>query len=637
MDEKEKQKIQEELQKIKGRKEAALKKASEELEKVDQNRDPQTYAEGQDEVNRRNEELEKINKEINSFNKVNEDIENLNIEPLKKDMKQKEETLNKVKDELKKLNEQKDPKLYSEIEYEISRRQEEFNKSKEAYDTAINKEKELKTKIENLKDIFSKKYHIDVKETNKDSKKNDQNKDNNQKDNNQKDNNQSASSKKPERDENGNLKNPPVMRPTTTLAKPAEKKYIPERDENGNLKNPPVLRPTTTLAKVDKKLSIVYSGKDNKYIVMNFEGILEGAKIEDEKVKSNYIKNMTDILSQPIDAINFKNKKEKIEYLKNEFDEEELAHIFGEEYEKTMKKMAKTYDPQLLVLLADLDMNFANKYINELSKDKDEEKQPLPYSMKYNLKGMKKNHKNNKMSFIQRIRTNRMAKRNYKMGVAEYVSDDKSRKWLAVPAAGLLAAGGIALANQDKEEEKPEQDYTPKVTDATQEAPVKSTVEEYIVEEDINQDNKADLSLGSKVNLSDGLTYTEDSLGNGVTGKIGEVSWRPAGEYTIDRVAIYHDGTLLENLSAEGTNVDEVVRKYAKQLGIEPSEIEQKAHICLGEKHVGPTGWLNMKEMSMQDIKNNISKTYEELQKEKEANNKQQAQKATQEQNHESR
>ena len=38
-----------------------------------------------------------------------------------------------------------------------------------------------------------------------------------------------------------------------------------------------------------------------------------------------------------------------------------------------------------------------------------------------------------------------------------------------------------------------------------------------------------------------------------------------------------------------------------------------------------------MEEVSMQDLKNNISKTYEELQQEKAANSKQQSQKTNQE------
>lgn len=719
MDEKKAQKIQEELEKIKEIKELALKKSQEELNKIDQEREPQIYAEGKQEINARKKELEDINSEIKSFKKANKDIKDLNIEAIKKDKVQKTEALKKAKDELAKLDPVKDPKSYKDVQNEVERRQEELNEVDEKYKEINNKEKNLNDLIE----TFNKKYHIDKKE----QENNDDNNGTLAKQIAEKESEVRAAEKrmanfgrsgfdgqtelekyKKLMKELEELKSGKVNKEDTKKdeeAKNKDKKYYsptqeeieeymklrnkgyddnspemkeffknlaekrankPERDENGNLKYPPVEQKTPTLPvkttaqtkivkkeDLNKKLSIIYSGKDNKYIVSNFEKILAEVKFENENDKLNHIKNMTEKLSKPIDAINFKNKKEKLEYLKNEFNEEELTHIFGEKYKKTMKKMAKTYDPQLLVLLADLDMNFAKKYISELSKGKEDEKEELPYSMKYNLKGMRKNHKENKMSFIQRIRTNRMAKKNYQKGVAEYVSDDKSRKWLAVPVIGVLAAGGLAITNNDKTPEKPDQAHTPEITDNTPDISAEKETEkqeqaptipsdeiEKAVEQALNdtdRNNTDDLSLGSRVNLSAGITYTEDSLGNGLTGKIGELSWRPAGDYTIDRVAIYYNGTLLENLSTEGTNVDEAVRKYAKELGVDSSKIVQKAHVCLGEKHNGATGWLNMEEVSMQDLKNNISKTYEELQQEKAANSKQQSQKTNKEQNYEDR
>lgn len=450
-----------------------------------------------------------------------------------------------------------------------------------------------------------------------------------------------------ERDENGNLKYPPVEQKTPTLpAKPIEKIPVPNKEDDKKKEDEePKKLP-------DYALSIVYNGKDNTYNVSNYESILARSVFDTEEEKNNHIKEMTKIFSKPIEGINFKNKKAKINYLKNEFAEDDLKYIFGDNYNKVMKKMAKEYDPQLLVILSDLDMNYAKKYINELSKNKDEEKDKLPYKMKYNLKGMRKNHKNNKMSLFQRIRTNRMAKKNHDKGVAEYIPDDRSRAWLAIPIIGLLAAGGHAIATHDKSNDEPVKDQTPEVTDTTkpentQKDPIGPTKPELPTDEIINavdqvmedtvKNNTDDLVLGSRVTLSDGVTYAEDSLQNGIKGEIGEVSWRPAGDYTIDRVAIYHNGKLLENISAEGTNVDETVRKYAEKLGVNPSEIDQKAHICVGEKHNGATGWINMEETSMQELKNNISKTYDQLQQEKAVNNQQQTQKTSQEQDHEDR
>ena len=61
--------------------------------------------------------------------------------------------------------------------------------------------------------------------------------------------------------------------------------------------------------------------------------------------------------------------------------------------------------------------------------------------MKYNLKDMRKNHKRTGLSLFQRMRINKIAKKNHEKGVAEYIPDDKSKKWLIFPIVGALAAG----------------------------------------------------------------------------------------------------------------------------------------------------------------------------------------------------
>ncbi|MBP3502012.1 MAG: hypothetical protein J6K42_00815 [Clostridia bacterium] len=648
----------------------ALKKAQEELNKFDQRRDPQTYAEGENEVSKRQEELNKVDEEykkiineekdlkeklsdlLESFNKKYhiEKEEKQNQKPVKKEEKENSNTNVEEKDD----NKEKLAKQIAEKEAEIKASEKRMsNFGSHGFDgqAELAKYKKLMKELEELKSGKVNKENI---------KKDNENRDKNKK---------YYSPTQEEIEEYMNLRNkgyddnsPEMKEFLKNLTKKREMQL--ERDENGNLKYLPAEQKTTTTLpaksiektkqietdNVDERLSIIYSGKDNKYIVSNFEKILAKVEFENENDKLKYISDITKKLSQPIEAKNFKNKKAKLEYLKDEFDEEDLKYIFGEKYNKTMKKMAKTYDPQLLVLLSDLDMDYAKKYINELSKGEDDKKEKLPYSMKYNLKGMRKNHKENKMSFIQRIRANRMAKKNHEKGVAEYVPDDKSRKWLAVPVIGALAAGGIAIANNENTQEQPKQDHTPDISvgvkpenqnknqNKNQEIPTDEIINAVDqVSKDTVKNNTDDLVLGSRVNLQDGVTYAENSLQGGIKGKIGEVSWRPAGDYTIDRVAIYHNGKLLENISAEGTNVDETVRKYAEKLGVNPSEIDQKAHICVGEKHDGATGWIDMEETSMQELKNSISKTYNQLQQEKAVNNKQQTQKTTQEQDHEDR
>ena len=464
------------------------------------------------------------------------------------------------------------------------------------------------------------------------------------------------------RNENGDLKYPivPVNNEKTT---DDDKKYeivpvdenIPESDKTENSEN-----------KKDKRLEIVYDGKNNQYILKNYKD--ENLVFYTEEEKKKYFETLDRVYSKPVAGKKFKSKKKKIRYIEGSFknDKENLKEILGD---KKLKDIAKYCDPQLLVMLANINVIYAKQYVRELSKGKDDKKEPVEYSMKYNLKDMRKNHKRTRLSLLQRMRINKMAKKNHEKGVAEYIPDDKSRKWLIFPIVGALAAGGIALANNQKNNEKqvqPKQEYTDttnpggnlekttgqtttehtseRTTTTTKTAnkpsvqDVPSTLDKSVVDTSGNdrKNENQGLVLGSKVSMPAGVTYTQDSLENGAKGVIGELSYRPEGEYVIDRVALWYDGKLQANLGTAGTDVNQEIEKIAKKLGVNPSEIVQKAHICLGENHDAPTGWIKADEFSMDDVKANISKTYDQIQQEKVAKQTQ-TQKNTQQQDHEDR
>ena len=464
------------------------------------------------------------------------------------------------------------------------------------------------------------------------------------------------------RNENGDLKYPivPVNNEKTT---DDDKKYeivpvdenIPESDKTENSEN-----------KKDKRLEIVYDGKNNQYILKNYKD--ENLVFYTEEEKKKYFETLDRVYSKPVAGKKFKSKKKKIRYIEGSFknDKENLKEILGD---KKLKDIAKYCDPQLLVMLANINVIYAKQYVRELLKGKDDKKEPVEYSMKYNLKDMRKNHKRTRLSLLQRMRINKMAKKNHEKGVAEYIPDDKSRKWLIFPIVGALAAGGIALANNQKNDEKqvqPKQEYTDttnpggnlekttgqtttehtseRTTTTTKTAnkpsvqDVPSTLDKSVVDTSGNdrKNENQGLVLGSKVSMPAGVTYTQDSLENGAKGVIGELSYRPEGEYVIDRVALWYDGKLQANLGTAGTDVNQEIEKIAKKLGVNPSEIVQKAHICLGENHDAPTGWIKADEFSMDDIKANISKTYDQIQQEKVAKQTQ-TQKNTQQQDHEDR
>lgn len=652
--------------------EEKLKKTSENMRKAKENGNDEQYA-------RESSNHTKLTEEIRSLQKTKEAFEKIN-----RQIKDKQKQLNSISNRMK--NARKDGK------------NDEYDKLKAEYDKVHKEIKELVNERQNKlinenREIFG---GIDEKKSIDKDKKDGESKKSSDKD--KKDEeyerslieryaeliNQGYDVDSPEliefykeiakerkikieqekgiRNENGDLKYPivPVNNEKTT---DDDKKYeivpvdenIPESDKTENSEN-----------KKDKRLEIVYDGKNNQYILKNYKD--ENLVFYTEEEKKKYFETLDRVYSKPVAGKKFKSKKKKIRYIEGSFknDKENLKEILGD---KKLKDIAKYCDPQLLVMLANINVIYAKQYVRELSKGKDDKKEPVEYSMKYNLKDMRKNHKRTRLSLLQRMRINKMAKKNHEKGVAEYIPDDKSRKWLIFPIVGALAAGGIALANNQKNNEKqvqPKQEYTDttnpggnlekttgqtttehtseRTTTTTKTAnkpsvqDVPSTLDKSVVDTSGNdrKNENQGLVLGSKVSMPAGVTYTQDSLENGAKGVIGELSYRPEGEYVIDRVALWYDGKLQANLGTAGTDVNQEIEKIAKKLGVNPSEIVQKAHICLGENHDAPTGWIKADEFSMDDIKANLSKTYDQIQQEKVAKQTQ-TQKNTQQQDHEDR
>ena len=644
--------------------EEKLKKTSENMRKAKENGNDEQYArkDGKnDEYDKLKAEYDKVHKEIKELvnerqNKLineNREIfggidEKKSIDKDKKDGESKKSSDKDKKDGESKKSSDKDKK--DSESKESSDKDKKDGESKKSSDKDKKDEEYERSLIERYAELINQGYDVDspeliefYKEIAKERK-------------------IKIEQEKGIRNENGDLKYPivPVNNEKTT---DDDKKYeivpvdenIPESDKTENSEN-----------KKDKRLEIVYDGKNNQYILKNYKD--ENLVFYTEEEKKKYFETLDRVYSKPVAGKKFKSKKKKIRYIEGSFknDKENLKEILGD---KKLKDIAKYCDPQLLVMLANINVIYAKQYVRELSKGKDDKKEPVEYSMKYNLKDMRKNHKRTRLSLLQRMRINKMAKKNHEKGVAEYIPDDKSRKWLIFPIVGALAAGGIALANNQKNNEKqvqPKQEYTDttnpggnlekttgqtttehtseRTTTTTKTAnkpsvqDVPSTLDKSVVDTSGNdrKNENQGLVLGSKVSMPAGVTYTQDSLENGAKGVIGELSYRPEGEYVIDRVALWYDGKLQANLGTAGTDVNQEIEKIAKKLGVNPSEIVQKAHICLGENHDAPTGWIKADEFSMDDIKANISKTYDQIQQEKVAKQTQ-TQKNTQQQDHEDR
>ena len=665
--------------------EEKLKKTSENMRKAKENGNDEQYE-------RESSNHTKLTEEIRSLQKTKEAFEKIN-----RQIKDKQKQLNSISNRMK--NARKDGKNdeYDKLKAEYDKVHKEIKELvNERQNKLINENREIFGGIDEKKSIDKDKKDGESKKSSDKDKKDGESKESSDKD--KKDEeyerslieryaeliNQGYDVDSPEliefykeiakerkikieqekgiRNENGDLKYPivPVNNEKTT---DDDKKYeivpvdenIPESDKTENSEN-----------KKDKRLEIVYDGKNNQYILKNYKD--ENLVFYTEEEKKKYFETLDRVYSKPVAGKKFKSKKKKIRYIEGSFknDKENLKEILGD---KKLKDIAKYCDPQLLVMLANINVIYAKQYVRELSKGKDDKKEPVEYSMKYNLKDMRKNHKRTRLSLLQRMRINKMAKKNHEKGVAEYIPDDKSRKWLIFPIVGALAAGGIALANNQKNNEKqvqPKQEYTDttnpggnlekttgqtttehtseRTTTTTKTAnkpsvqDVPSTLDKSVVDTSGNdrKNENQGLVLGSKVSMPAGVTYTQDSLENGAKGVIGELSYRPEGEYVIDRVALWYDGKLQANLGTAGTDVNQEIEKIAKKLGVNPSEIVQKAHICLGENHDAPTGWIKADEFSMDDIKANISKTYDQIQQEKVAKQTQ-TQKNTQQQDHEDR
>ena len=678
--------------------EEKLKKTSENMRKAKENGNDEQYA-------RESSNHTKLTEEIRSLQKTKEAFEKIN-----RQIKEKQKQLNSISNRMK--NARKDGKNdeYDKLKAEYDKVHKEIKELvNERQNKLINENREIFGGIDEKKSIDKDKKDGESKESSDKDKKDGESKKSSDKD--KKDGESKKSSDKDKKDEEYerslieryadlinqgyDVDSPELIEFYKEIAKERKIKIEQEkgiRNENGDLKYPivPVNNEKTTdddkkyeivpvdenipesdktensENKKDKRLEIVYDGKNNQYILKNYKD--ENLVFYTEEEKKKYFETLDRVYSKPVAGKKFKSKKKKIRYIEGSFknDKENLKEILGD---KKLKDIAKYCDPQLLVMLANINVIYAKQYVRELSKGKDDKKEPVEYSMKYNLKDMRKNHKRTRLSLLQRMRINKMAKKNHEKGVAEYIPDDKSRKWLIFPIVGALAAGGIALANNQKNNEKqvqPKQEYTDttnpggnlekttgqtttehtseRTTTTTKTAnkpsvqDVPSTLDKSVVDTSGNdrKNENQGLVLGSKVSMPAGVTYTQDSLENGAKGVIGELSYRPEGEYVIDRVALWYDGKLQANLGTAGTDVNQEIEKIAKKLGVNPSEIVQKAHICLGENHDAPTGWIKADEFSMDDIKANISKTYDQIQQEKVAKQTQ-TQKNTQQQDHEDR
>lgn len=135
----------------------------------------------------------------------------------------------------------------------------------------------------------------------------------------------------------------------------------------------------------NEKVDVIYSAEKNQYIIKITQK--DGVETEVRPAKI------------------FKSKNEKEEFINEIFiDEDDKKYVFGDNYEKALKKC----DIQLIDILSDIDMDYAREYIDCVLNKK---KKEFQHSIVYDLS---KIQENKKMSLFDKIRIKLLARKNNK-------------------------------------------------------------------------------------------------------------------------------------------------------------------------------------------------------------------------------
>lgn len=129
------------------------------------------------------------------------------------------------------------------------------------------------------------------------------------------------------------------------------------------------------------------------------------------------------------------------------------------------------------------------------------------------------------------------------------------------------------------------------------------------VEENIEQEEQVIVNIGDKIKVSNGLRYTANCLGHGNSNEIGAVSWRPATDYFIDKVAFCYDGKVLGIMNSEENDIENELKKYATQYKIDIEKINTSVLLSLVPGY-HDTGWA---QISIENLKQNKSNKEQNL------------------------
>ena len=120
----------------------------------------------------------------------------------------------------------------------------------------------------------------------------------------------------------------------------------------------------------------------------------------------------------------------------------------------------------------------------------------------------------------------------------------------------------------------------------------------------INKEQEIKINISDRILVPDGVRYTADCLGGGNSNCIGAVSWRPATEYSIDRVAFVYEGRVIDIMNNGDTDVIQRLNDLAEMYNIDKSSIQTSVLLSL-VPGIGDTGWANI---SVEKMEENVVK-----------------------------
>jgi len=369
-----------------------------------------------------------------------------------------------------------------------------------------------------------------------------------------------------------------------------------------------------------ENVSIRYNLKDNAYYV-NGEEVIEGKKrLITIKEKAAYITSRVKDLAE-------------YKYLLD-------GYMFEE------SKILKNCDAYVVGILLEKDVKLARDYIRQMSKSSTKKYSKMDYSLTYDIRGID-GPLRGRYSFLERIGIKKMVKQS--KDVAKIVEDKKKLPWYAsIPFIGALAIAGIsgttAALNSGSQnrnddardsysdtmepgtthEDNTQATYTTDYEFTTTETETSTTthnttptttenhssnvheeVEDTIKGGNHDEEEKVVVNIGDKIKVQDGLKYTANCLGGGNSNRIGAVSWRPATEYSIDRVAFVHEGKVLGIMNAGEQDIEKTMNEIAEKNSISTDDISTSVLLSL-VPGTGDTGWANI---SFYDMQQNLSKS----------------------------